>query len=207
MFEDANLDSAIYGAVASIFDPSRQSCVAGSRLVAQTDIANALIAQMQKIAARIKVGDRMLEETEMGLLYTNGQLAIFEREVAHRRSQGPTIVCGGVQATATNEMFFQPKIVDCPSPDLRIVKTEMFGPVVSVIRFKGEAKAIPLANQTKNGPAAGIFTCSGVRSHRVAKAVKAGIVWVNTYRAVSPIAEFGGIKSLGYGDESGYQAV
>jgi acyl-CoA reductase-like NAD-dependent aldehyde dehydrogenase len=100
-----------------------------------------------------------------------------------------------------------PTIITCPRPDLRIVDTELFGPVLSVLRFKDEADAIRLANHTEHGLAAGIFTRNGARAHRMADAVKAGIVWVNTYRAVSPIAEFGGMKNSGYGRESGLQAV
>ena len=90
---------------------------------------------------------------------------------------------------------------------MRIVDTELFGPVLSVLRFSSEEQVIDLANDTKYGLAAGIFTKNSARSLRVAKAVRAGIVWVNTYRAVSPIAEFGGFKESGYGRESGLQAV
>jgi acyl-CoA reductase-like NAD-dependent aldehyde dehydrogenase len=144
---------------------------------------------------------------EMGPLCTTGQLETIEAELAIAVAEGATVVCGGQRADASSEMFFQPTILDCPSPDLRIVDTELFGPVVTVLRFKDEADAIRLADHTEHGLAAGIFTRSGARSHRVAKAVKAGIIWINTYRAVSPIAEFGGMKSSRFGRESGYQAV
>ena len=90
---------------------------------------------------------------------------------------------------------------------MRIVDTEMFGPVLSVIRFKGEDEVISMANDTRHGLAAGIFTLNGARSMRVMKKIRAGIVWVNTYRVVSPIAEFGGFKESGYGRESGMQAI
>jgi acyl-CoA reductase-like NAD-dependent aldehyde dehydrogenase len=83
----------------------------------------------------------------------------------------------------------------------------MFGPVLSVLRFRTEAEALALANDTTHGLAAGIFTRDGARSLRLSKAINAGIVWINTYRAVSPIAEFGGMKNSGYGRESGFQAV
>ncbi|MEM7562869.1 MAG: aldehyde dehydrogenase family protein, partial [Pseudomonadota bacterium] len=102
---------------------------------------------------------------------------------------------------------YQPTIVECPCQDMRIVDTELFGPVLSVVRFKDEAEAIALANDTQHGLAAGIFTRDGARSLRVSKKVKAGIVWVNTYRVISPVAEFGGMKTSGYGRESGFQAV
>jgi acyl-CoA reductase-like NAD-dependent aldehyde dehydrogenase len=90
---------------------------------------------------------------------------------------------------------------------MQIVDTELFGPVLSVLRFETEEEVIKLANDTNYGLAAGIFTRDGARSLRVAKAVRAGIVWVNTYRVVSPIAEFGGFKDSGYGRESGFQAI
>ena len=91
--------------------------------------------------------------------------------------------------------------------DLRIVDTELFGPVLSVQRFQTEDEVVRLANDTKHGLAAGIFTRNGARQMRMSKAIRAGIVWINTYRAVSPIAEFGGMKNSGYGRESGLQAV
>ena len=90
---------------------------------------------------------------------------------------------------------------------MSIVDTELFGPVLTVERFKTEAEAISLANDTKHGLAAGIFTRNGARQMRMSKAVRCGIVWINTYRAVSPIAEFGGVKGSGYGRESGFQAM
>ena len=94
-----------------------------------------------------------------------------------------------------------------PSQKLKIVDTELFGPVLSVIKFKTEEEVISLANDTKHGLAAGIFSRSNSRCLRLSKAIHAGIVWVNTYRVVSPIAEFGGFKNSGYGRESGFQAI
>ena len=103
--------------------------------------------------------------------------------------------------------FYEPTIVDCPEQQLTIVDTELFGPVLSVLRFKDEEEVVGLANDTKYGLACGIFTNNIGRAHRLAKATRAGIVWVNTYRVVSPIAPFGGFKDSGYGRESGFQAI
>jgi len=103
--------------------------------------------------------------------------------------------------------YYEPTIIACPRQDMRIVDTELFGPVLSVLRFEDETDAIRLANDTKHGLAAGIFTDNLARAVRVARAVRAGIIWINTYRVISPIAEFGGLKSSGYGRESGFQAV
>ena len=207
VFDDANLDSAVNGAISGIFGATGQSCVAGSRLLLQDSIADAFLDRMVALAGQIRIGDPLAAETEMGPICTQGQLDCIEREVARAVSEGGRILCGGARVEGLAGRFYRPTIIDCPSPDLHIVDTEMFGPVLSVLRFKDEADAIRLANQTEHGLAAGIFTKDGARQLRMVKAVKAGIVWVNTYRAVSPIAEFGGMKNSGYGRESGLQAV
>ena len=149
----------------------------------------------------------MQEETQMGPLCTTGQLHNIENEVAFAQEQGASILCGGRQPDGLGGLFYEPTVVECPRQHLRIVDTELFGPVLSVIRFRDEAEAVHLANDTRHGLAAGIFTRDGALSLRVSKAIKAGIVWVNTYRVISPVAEFGGIRTSGYGRESGFQAV
>ena len=207
VFDDANLESAVNGSISGIFGAAGQSCVAGSRLYLQEGIADAFLERMTELASRIHIGDPLAEETEMGPLCTKSQLENIEREVAHAQTEGGTLVCGGKRPEWLDGLYYEPTIIDCPRQDLRIVDTELFGPVLSVLRFKDEAEAIALANDTKHGLAAGIFTRDSARSLRVSKAVKAGIVWVNTYRAVSPIAEFGGVKGSGYGRESGFQAI
>jgi acyl-CoA reductase-like NAD-dependent aldehyde dehydrogenase len=206
VFEDADIESAVNGSVAGIFGASGQSCVAGSRLIVHEDVADAFLARMVEIARAVKIGDPMAEETEMGPLCTLGQLETIEREVARAVEEGGRVLCGGKRAEA-GEMYFEPTIIDCPSPDLHIVDTELFGPVLSVLRFRTEDEALRLANDTEHGLAAGIFTRDGARALRMSQAVRAGIVWVNTYRAISPVAEFGGMKGSGYGRESGFQAM
>ena len=207
VFADADIESAVNGSVGGIFAATGQSCVAGSRLLLQEDIADEFIEKLVAVAKTVKIGDPMLDETEMGPLCTKGQQDHIKREVAHAITEGATIRAGGAVPVGLEGIFFEPTIVDCPSHDLRIVDTELFGPVVSVVRFKTEQEAVWLANDTKHGLAAGIFTRDSARSLRVSKAVKAGIIWVNTYRVISPVAEFGGMKNSGYGRESGYQAV
>jgi aldehyde dehydrogenase (NAD+) len=206
VFADADVESAVNGAVAGIFGASGQSCVAGSRLLVHEDIADDFLSRLSAIARSIRIGDPMDEETQMGPLCTRAQLDHIEREVAHARTQGARLICGGKRAAA-GEMYFEPTILDCPSPDLRIVDTELFGPILSVLRFKTEAEALSLANGSEHGLAAGVFTRDSARALRMSRALRAGIVWVNTYRAISPIAEFGGTKSSGYGRESGFQAL
>jgi len=214
VFDDADLESAVNGAIAGIFGATGQSCVAGSRLYLQENIADAFLPRLVERASKIKIGDPLDAETQMGPLCTRAQLEHIAREVAHAQSEGGALLHGGMRpqdagdaALHADGLHYQPTIIDCPRQDMRIVDTELFGPVLCVIRFRDEAQAVALANDTRHGLAAGIFTKDSARSLRVARAVRAGIVWVNTYRVVSPIAEFGGFKGSGYGRESGFQAM
>lgn len=207
VFEDADLESAVNGSIAGIFGATGQSCVAGSRLLLHESIADAFLEKMVAVAKSIRIGDPLAEETQMGPLCTKGQLQHIEKHVALAQEQGGKVLVGGRQPAGLGGTYYEPTIIDCPSPDMTIVDTELFGPVLSVLRFKTEDEAIQLANQSHHGLAAGIFTLNGARQLRMAKAVRAGIVWINTYRVVSPIAAFGGVKGSGYGRESGFQAM
>lgn len=208
VFDDANVESAVNGSIAGIFGATGQSCVAGSRLYLHEAIADEFLERMVRLAGQIRIGDPLAEETQMGPLCTTGQLNNIEREVAFAQEEGGTVLNGGRQPDGFGDgLYYEPTIIECRDQNQRIIDTELFGPVLSVLRFKEEDEVIRLANDTKHGLAAGIFTVNGARSMRVAKAVRAGIVWVNTYRAVSPIAEFGGFKGSGYGRESGFQAM
>jgi acyl-CoA reductase-like NAD-dependent aldehyde dehydrogenase len=208
VFEDADLESAGNGVIAGIFGASGQSCVAGSRLYLQEKIADRFLDTLVSNAGRIRIGDPLAEETQMGPLATQGQLKRIEAAVEAAKGQGAEVLHGGGRPAHLNAgWFYQPTIVDCPKQELEIVDTELFGPVLSVLRFKDEAEVVRLANDTKYGLATGIFTGDVGRALRVSKATRAGIVWVNTYRVVSPIAEFGGFKDSGYGRESGFQAI
>ena len=207
VFEDANIESAVNASIAGIFGATGQSCVAGSRLYLQEDIADEFLEKMTALTRQIVIGDPLAEETQMGPLCTTGQLENIQREVAHAQEQGATSLAGGKQPDGMGGLFYEPTIIECPRQDLQIVDTELFGPVLSVQRFKTEEEVLKLANDSEHGLAAGIFTRDSARSLRMANAVQAGIVWVNTYRVVSPIAEFGGVKGSGYGRESGFQAI
>jgi acyl-CoA reductase-like NAD-dependent aldehyde dehydrogenase len=207
VFDDANIESAVNASIAGIFGATGQSCVAGSRLYLHEDIADEFLEKMTALTRQIVIGDPLAEKTQMGPLCTQGQLENIQREVAHAQEQGGTILAGGKQPDGMGGLFYEPTIIECPRQDLRIVDTELFGPVLSVQRFKTEQEVLELANDSEHGLAAGIFTKDSARSMRMAGAVQAGIVWVNTYRVVSPIAEFGGVKGSGYGRESGFQAI
>jgi len=206
VFEDADLESAVNGSVAGIFGATGQSCVAGSRLIVQDSIADEFLSQMTAIAEKIRIGDPQADETEMGPLCTQGQMAHIEAQVAQAREEGAKVLTGGARH-GEGGLYYKPTIINCPRPDLTIVDTELFGPVLSVLRFKDENEALKLANDTRHGLAAGIFTKDSARALRMSRRVRAGIVWVNTYRAISPVAAFGGEKMSGHGREAGFQAV
>ena len=171
------------------------------------NIAEKFLEKMLEIVRSINMGDPLEEATQMGPLCTTGQIENIENELKTAKSQGGQLLCGGNRPENLEGYFFQPTIISCPDHSLKIVDTELFGPVLSVLTFREEEEVINLANDTKHGLAAGIFSENSARSMRVAKSVKAGIVWVNTYRVVSPIAQFGGFKGSGYGRESGFQAM
>lgn len=206
VFDDADIESAVNGSVAGIFAATGQSCVAGSRLYLHEDIADTFLEKMIAIAQNIKIGDPQADETEMGPLCTQAQMDHIEQQVALAQQEGGRVLSGGKRA-AIEGLYYAPTIIECPRQDMTIVDTELFGPVLAVQRFRTEDEVVGLANDTQHGLAAGIFTRDNARALRMSKKVKAGIIWVNTYRAISPIAAFGGMKSSGYGREAGLQAV
>jgi aldehyde dehydrogenase (NAD+) len=206
VFADADIESAVNGIVGGIFGASGQSCVAGSRLIVEDSIADEVIARLVAVAQKARIGDPLEEETEMGPLCTMAQVETIEREVAEAIADGATVHVGGKRAAA-GAFFYEPTVIECTDAKAGVITNELFGPVLSVQRFTTEAQALELANATRYGLAAGIFTRDGARALRLSKAVRAGIVWVNTYRVISPVAEFGGVGQSGYGRESGFQAV
>ena len=207
VFEDADLESAVNGSIAGIFAATGQSCVAGSRLYLHDSIADQFLARMVEIAKTIKIGDPQDEATQMGPLCTAAQMTHIETQVALAKTEGGRILTGGQRVADRKGLFFEPTIIECPRQDMTIVDTELFGPVLSVLCFTSEDEVVAHANASQHGLAAGIFTRDSARSVRMARRIRAGIIWINTYRVISPIAEFGGMKTSGYGRESGMQAV
>ena len=207
VFDDADLESAVNGSIAGIFGATGQSCVAGSRLFLHHAIADAFLARLVAAAGQIRIGDPLDEATQMGPLCTAAQLAHIQHHVALAVQQGATVLCGGGQPPGMGGTYFAPTVIDCPRGDLTILDTELFGPVLAVQRFGSEDEVVARANDSQHGLAAGVFTRDGARQMRMARAIRAGIVWINTYRAVSPIAAFGGVKGSGYGRESGFDAM
>lgn len=208
VFEDADPDNAAMGIIAGIFGASGQSCVAGSRAFLHTNIYDRVIERLIDRVQSIKIGDPLQDETEMGPLATEAQLKRVEKYVELGKQEGGHLIYGGKKpARLEKGWYFEPTIFEHTDNQSKITREEVFGPVLSVIPFRDEAEAIQLANSTDYGLAAGIWARDIGKAHRVAKAVRAGIVWVNTYRSISPIAPIGGSGLSGYGREGGYEAI
>ncbi|WP_306147408.1 MULTISPECIES: aldehyde dehydrogenase [unclassified Roseibium] len=206
VFDDADLDGAANGLIAGNFGASGQSCVAGSRALVQRTVFEALIDKITEKAAHISVGDPLEAATHVGPLCTNAQIEKIKVTLNKAIEQGAEIRLGGAPLERSGN-YMAPTLVACPNPDIETLKVEMFGPVMSLLPFDTEDEAIALANDTPYGLASGIFTRDVARAHRVSSSLRAGICWVNTYRAISPIAPFGGFNQSGYGREAGIEAV
>ena len=208
VFDDAKIDNAINGVTASIFGASGQSCIAGSRLYLQKGIYEKFLTKISTKAKNIKIGSPMKEDTQMGPLATLNQLNNIQEKIAQTIEQGGKIITGGERPKEINQgWYYQPTIIECDHHNLPAAENELFGPVLSVMKFSDEEEAINLMNDNSFGLAAGIFTENNGVALRVSKAVRAGIVFVNTYRLISPIAPFGGFKNSGFGRESGMEAI
>lgn len=206
VFDDCDLDSAANGLIAANFGASGQSCVAGSRGLIQRSVLDKLINIISEKAKGITVGDPLDPNTHVGPLCTSAQIKTIKDTLARATSQGATIHFGGAPLDRDGN-YMAPTLVECTSADTETLKVEMFGPVMSLIPFDTEEDAIAMANDTDFGLGSGVFTQNIARAHRVSKRIRSGICWINTYRAISPIAPFGGFNQSGYGREAGQEAI
>lgn len=208
VFEDADLESAANGLIAGNFGASGQSCVAGSRGIVQRSVKDQLMQLVEERSRDLVIGDPLESATHIGPLCTKAQVALIHDTLDKSQAQGATLRFGGNEPEGlASGHYFSPTLVDCPDMNTETLKVEMFGPVMSLVAFDTEEEAVAMANDTVYGLGSGIFTNNLARAHRVAKNVHAGICWVNTYRAVSPIAPFGGYNQSGYGREAGVESV
>jgi aldehyde dehydrogenase (NAD+) len=210
VFEDADLDQAVFGAISGIFAATGQTCIAGSRLLVQDSIHDAFVEKLLAVARTARMGDPMRPDTQVGPVTTPPQYQKVLEYIDIARSEGATAVLGGKKGSAPecgNGWFVEPTIFTNVRNDMRVAQEEVFGPVLSVIRFQDEAEALRIANDVRFGLAAAVWTSDIGRAIRMSERLKAGTVWVNTYRAVSFMAPFGGYKDSGLGRENGIDAV
>jgi acyl-CoA reductase-like NAD-dependent aldehyde dehydrogenase len=210
VFDDAPLDAAMNGVIAGIFAASGQTCIAGSRLLAHASVHDELVGRLVERAKRIKLGDPLDWETEMGPAATRAQLDKIKQYVELGVDEGAAVAWGGDSPddpALGGGFYFEPTIFTNVANRSRIAQEEIFGPVLAAVRFATEEDAIATANSVPYGLAAGVWTRDLQRAHRVARALEAGTVWVNTYRAVSPASPFGGYKASGYGRENWHGTI
>ena len=210
VFEDCDLDKAAAGVVSGIFAATGQTCIAGSRLLVQRSVRDALVERIMEYAKTAKKGDPMQADTNIGPVTTPPQYKKVLDYIEIAKAEGAQCILGGgpaTDATLPGSQFVEPTIFTGVTPDMRIAREEVFGPVLAILEFENENEAIEMANDTIYGLAAGIWTKDIGRAMRVSSAIRAGTVWVNTYRAVSYMMPFGGMKQSGIGRESGIEAV
>jgi aldehyde dehydrogenase (NAD+) len=210
IFADANLDDAVNGAVSGIFAATGQTCIAGSRLLVQDSIYDELVQKLVTLSKTAKMGDPMSSDTQIGPVTTRPQYEKILSYIDIAKNEGAKLLMGGEVATRPecgNGWFIEPTIFGDVNNKMRIAQEEVFGPVLSIIRFKDEAEAIQIANDSRFGLGAGVWTSDIGRAFRMSEKIKSGTVWVNTYRAVSFMAPFGGFKESGLGRENGIEAI
>jgi aldehyde dehydrogenase (NAD+)/betaine-aldehyde dehydrogenase len=208
VFDDADQENALNGITAGIFGASGQSCIAGSRLYLQSNIYDEFLSKLISKAEKIKLGGPMEKDTQMGPLNSFKQLENIEKNIKATIEQGGKIRCGGKRSSVSNKGYYFPAtIIECKNHNLPVAENELFGPILSVMKFDKEHEVINKMNDNKYGLSSGVYTSNFARGLRVSKAIRAGIVFINTYRLISPMAPFGGIKDSGYGKEAGIESI
>jgi len=210
IFADADLKRAVPGAVAGIFGATGQTCMAGSRLLVQAEIYDEVVSAMAERARAVVMGDPLDPETEMGPVCNNRQLDQILAMIDEAKQSGARLVAGGDRAkgpAVDSGLFVEPTVFADVNPGMEIACKEVFGPVVSMIKFKDEAEVVSLANESDFGLVAGVWTNDVSRAHRMTKNLEAGTVWVNTYRTSVAQAPAGGTKHSGFGRERGWHGL
>ena len=208
VFADADIDAAAKGAINAIFYGKGELCSAGSRLLVEESIHDALLEKVVDRAKKMVPADPLHPKTRLGALVSEKQRENVERYVESGKSQGAKLVAGGNRASVDGKgAFFEATVFDAVKPDMRIAREEIFGPVLATLTFRDEAEAVAVGNSTIYGLAAAVWTKDVKKALRTAKALKAGTVWVNAYNFYDPGLPFGGYKESGFGRERGHYAL
>jgi aldehyde dehydrogenase (NAD+) len=208
VFADADIENVVNGVLSGIFMSNGQTCVAGSRLIVEAPLKQALVSRIIDRAQALRPGDPMNPATQVGPLANEQHLAKVLRMIVQAKKDGAVCLLDGTSITNNQPGFYVgPTIFDSVTPDMQLWREEVFGPVLAVTSFDTEEQAIALANDTDYGLAGGVWTSDPDKGARVASQIEAGTVYVNHYRSVDPSAPIGGLKLSGYGRELGPDAV
>ncbi len=210
VFDDAEIDNAVKGAISGIFAATGQTCIAGSRLLVQQSIHDQFVEKLVAFAKTAKMGNPMDINTQVGPVTNLPQFNKVLNYIDIAKSEGVQTALGGAKATRPecgDGWFVEPTIFTGVKNSMRIAQEEVFGPVLAVIPFKDEEEAIAIGNDVVFGLAAGVWTQNMRRAFLMAEKLQAGTVWVNTYRAVSFLSPFGGYKRSGLGRENGQEMI
>ncbi|SFG00380.1 aldehyde dehydrogenase (acceptor) [Novosphingobium sp. CF614] len=210
VFADADLEAAARAAVGAAFANSGQVCSAGTRLFVERAIHREFAEEVARIAARLRIGNGLDPETDLGPLVSARQLARVRGHMDDALSTGARAISGGARLTGEchgEGFFFPPTVLIDARDDMRAVREEIFGPILATLPFDAEEEVIARANATEFGLGAGVWTGSVGRAHRLSRGLKAGSVWVNCYNRIDPAVPSGGVKASGQGREYGRQHV
>ncbi|HEX7155270.1 MAG TPA: aldehyde dehydrogenase family protein [Thermoanaerobaculia bacterium] len=209
VFADADLDAAARGALNAIFYGKGEVCAAGSRLLVERSVHDELMEKVIERANKMVAADPLHPKTRLGAIVSKEQMENVLGYIETGKNEGAKLVAGGERVDiGTGKGFFvKPTIFDGVTSDMRIAKEEIFGPVLATIDFKDADDAVVQGNSTVYGLAAAVWTRDVSKAHRVARALKAGTVWVNTYNLYDPALPFGGFKESGFGRDQGRDAL
>ncbi len=206
VFSDADIDAAVEGAIASKFRNAGQTCVCANRLYAQADVYDAFVARLAEAAAALRVGDGRTADTQIGPLIDAAAVAKVEEHVADALDKGGAIVTGG-RRDPLGDRYYVPTVIRDVTHDMLVTREETFGPVAPVIRFERDEDVVAMANATPFGLAAYFYARDVGRVWKVAEAIEAGIVGVNTGLISTEVAPFGGVKLSGLGREGSRHGI